>query len=103
MLVVLTVATSAVPHTHSLAPRPTTLTGVESSLTVADEGGARNHERPCSACARQEGLVLAPSLESAGAPATQTVLLPPAPLVAERSGQGPNVTLRGPPASTSSC
>ncbi|HEX8151553.1 MAG TPA: hypothetical protein VF698_00445 [Thermoanaerobaculia bacterium] len=106
LLVLLTVASAAAPHRHRLPQPPASAEAhLAASLSNAGELSrtASGHEDPCAACARQHGFGLAPLVRLAGAPRTHAMPLTPAPRVAERTGQGPNVWLRGPPASTSSC
>jgi hypothetical protein len=105
-LVFLTVVTAAVPHRHSFAQGLLTIAAADAParFTTDDlDAATRGHEYPCDACARQRGFGLAPSIRLAAAPRAEAVLPAPAPSIAERSGQGPNVWLRGPPSATSVC
>jgi hypothetical protein len=102
ILGVLMIGTAAVPHQHAL----TQLAAPDSQLALSapdDSGGTRGHEYPCGACARQQGFALAPTTRHLAAPRAQMVHPAPAPGLAERTGQGPNVWLRGPPSATSAC
>lgn len=96
-LIVLSVATAAVPHKHALAPTVSLDAHLDFTSITHD------HERPCGACARQQGLWFAPAMQHEVAPRAQTALLPSNPSVAEQQGQGANVCLRGPPSATSVC
>lgn len=94
------------PHRHALAmgdtPAPRLDVRTTSVVTAQDlTNVARDHERPCSACARQNGFGLAP--QTGHVPATRTVatLLPSTPALIELPGLGPNVSLRGPPSAVS--
>ena len=101
-LAVLMIAAAAAPHLHAL----TKLGTPDSQLALSapdDSGGTRGHEYPCGACARQQGFALAPTTRHIAAPRAQLVHPAPAPTLAERTGLGPNVWLRGPPSATSAC
>jgi hypothetical protein len=106
ILGVLMIAAAAVPHQHALSQRLAAVAGSDSELALSapdDSGGTRGHEYPCGACARQQGFVLAPTTRHIAAPRAQMVHPASAPALAERTGQGPNVWLRGPPSATSAC
>jgi len=108
VLVLATLAAAAAPHRHGLTQVfPDVPTSVAPHATIADadllSGRTSGHEHPCGACARQQGLALAPSARPIAGPRAQTIVPVPAQFIAERPGQDPNVWLRGPPSATSFC